>query len=155
MIALESLDEKMRSFVQVYTSNNVSPAEAAKLAGYEGPRSASLKLLEHPGVLQAINLANAKKEVPGTSREDVLLGLLEAADLARVLSEPKDMVAAYREIGRIQGHYAPEKKELEVNVTGVVLKQKLARMTDDELLRLAAESNAIEAEFEEMDEDDE
>ena len=46
------------------------------------------------------------------------------------------MVAGWREIAKMCGYYAPERKEVQVNVAGSTLLDEIACMSDAELLAL-------------------
>lgn len=72
------------------------------------------------------------------TREQVMQGLMDAADMARLAGEPMAMVSAWKEIGRMCGYYAPEvtKKILEIGVSESARKA-LALLPDEDLYRFA------------------
>ena len=70
------------------------------------------------------------------TRADVLRGFEEAIDLARSRSNPAEMLAGWREIAKMCGYYAPEGKEVRVNVAVSALHDEIAGMSDAELLAL-------------------
>lgn len=72
------------------------------------------------------------------TREQVMQGLMDAADMARLAGEPMAMVSAWKEIGRMCGYYAPDvtKKILEIGVSESA-KKALALLPDDDLYRFA------------------
>jgi len=73
------------------------------------------------------------------TRADVLQGFEDAIDLARSRANPAAMVAGWREIARICGYYAPERKEVRVNFAVSALHDELACMSDAKLLALVAQ----------------
>jgi hypothetical protein len=81
------------------------------------------------------------------TRQKVIDGLKEAIDIARTMSDPQTMVAAWREIARICGYYAPEVKKLELSVIGATHISQIQDMTDEELTKLI-----LEGEFERVPE---
>ena len=74
------------------------------------------------------------------TRADVLNGFEEAIDLARSRSNPAAMVAGWREIAKMCGYYAPERKEVRVSVAGSTLLNEIECMPDAELLALVTRS---------------
>jgi len=78
-------------------------------------------------------------------------GMLEAIDMARLQGESGVMVAGWREIGRMCGYYAAEKKEISVNISAKRTIDKLETMSDAELLEMIEQDEeAIEGEFTEV-----
>jgi hypothetical protein len=66
-------------------------------------------------------------------------------------ADPGVMVNGWREIGRMCGYYAAEKKVIDINITAKRTVDKLESLTDAELLELiAADSDAIEGECTEV-----
>ena len=78
------------------------------------------------------------------SKKRVVDGMLEAIEAAKLKADPAVMVAGWKEIGRLCGHYEPTKTQIEVSVNGQVMLQKMTAMSDEELLRLASE-DAVDA----------
>lgn len=72
------------------------------------------------------------------TREQVMQGLMDAADMARLAGEPMAMVSAWKEIGRMCGYYAPDvtKKILEIGVSESA-KKALTLLSDEDLYRFA------------------
>lgn len=141
------LTEKQLLFVRLWASGE-TPRTASVQAGYsEGSAAMSWKLTRDPAIL-ALYHAEKKlyEEAMGHTRVRVLSMLQESYDAAKMVSEPATMVAAAREIGKMCGHYEPE-KHLHMHVGGKMM-QQLTSMTDDELEKLIAESpDALDGEF--------
>ncbi len=133
------LTTKQARFVQEYLVDG-NGAQAALRAGYgaAGAKVTACRLLTRPNlqrVLHARQSADAARL--SLRREDVLAGLLEAVDQARVQSNPMGMIAGLREIGKMMGFYAVEAKRVDVNVKGqCALQRRMAAMSDADLLKI-------------------
>lgn len=89
---------------------------------------------KHPKVAALIKLSNAASiERYNISRDDVIGGFLDAVHAAGSSTE---MTAAWREIGRMLGHYEPDRVEVKHTVENMT-KNKLEQMSERELLELA------------------
>lgn len=114
-----------------------SQAQSAILAGFsEGSKPAKI---ERSAVVQA-ELAAIRAETARNldiKPEDVAAGFKRAADLAETLGDVAGMVASWRELGKLLGHYAPEVKKVEKAISKRDLKDALDMLTDDELRKLA------------------
>ena len=63
-------------------------------------------------------------------------GFLEAIDIARAKSDPAGIVAGWREIAKMCGFYAPERKQVELSAAACAHRQRIADMSDEELAEL-------------------
>jgi phage terminase small subunit len=70
-----------------------------------------------------------------------LKGFQEAIDVARLRSDPAAMIAGWREIAKMCGYYAPERKQVQLSVDARAQRNELARMTDGELAELIADGD--------------
>ena len=85
------------------------------------------------------------------ARKKVMDGMLEAIEMAKLQSEPATMVGGWREIGRMCGYYAAEKRVLDINITAKRAVDKLETLSDAELLEMIdKDSDMIEGEFTEV-----
>lgn len=133
-----TLSAKQTRFVSEYLVDG-NGAQAAIRAGYSArsAKAIAAENLTKPDVqkaLQAHQSADAARLC--LRREDVLAGLLEAVDQARVQSNPAAMVSGLREIGKMLGFYAPEVKKVDLNVAGQVELKRMNQMSDAELLAI-------------------
>lgn len=111
--------------------------DSAVMAGYPADQKAGEAAEKSPNVQD--ELAKARKAMAastGITREEVLKGLKDAADMASTMADPQAMVRAWSEIGKMLGFYAPDKK-VHVHELGKATQDALRNMADDELLRLA------------------
>lgn len=126
-------------------SLGMSVVQAGKAAGLANPYDT----MKAPRVREAIAAAHKRnQEIADIRRSDVIEGLKEAIDMARVLEDPISMIAGWREIAKVCGHYEPKKAEVTVSFSGQIAIQRLQQLPDDELLKVleAEVIDVIEAE---------
>jgi tRNA A37 N6-isopentenylltransferase MiaA len=114
-----------------------SDAEAVRAAGYHPSNAKNIIRKEE---VQEI-LAEARGEIEDLStikRLDVLNVFLEAIDMARMLSDPSQMINGADKVAKMMGYYAPETRRIELTAGQNVLQAKFQQMTDEELLEIAA-----------------
>ena len=96
-----------------------------------------------------VSVASARariKEVGRITRPLLNSMLMETYDASKNSAE---RVAAIRELGKMNGLYAPEKQ---ITVSATATLEELGQLSDEELLRIArGESKILEGEFEELD----
>ncbi len=134
---------KQLRFVEEYSLDH-NGAGAAVRAGF-APNSARVtasRLLAKANVAEAVAVreSEAAKSMNMT-RARVLEALQDAFDKARQASDPKAMVAAAREIAKVCGFYAPERRKVEVTSAGArAMMARLEAMSDEELLAVIGAS---------------
>lgn len=144
-IGLRDATPREAEFVRCM-SMGMSPKAAAKHAGYSSPTIEGPKIAAQPNIAAAVREQQAKwEEANKITKRMVFDGFMEAAQMAKLQSDPIVMVAAYREIGRMAGYYEPQKRELTVSVTGSLVVQRIQQLSDDQLLKLV-EGEVIEGE---------
>jgi len=147
---LHDLDERERQLA-LFLAEGKSMTTATALAGY-GPAGMGgrdrKKKVEDPRIIKAVNFLRKKSEESIlTSRKKVLEGFLEAIEQAKMLSEPMTQIAGWREIGKLCGYYAPEVKEINVNIGAKRVIGQLEVLSDQELLDIIEKDReAIEGE---------
>ena len=125
-------------------SRGLTQTAAARVAGYTQPDVQAVAIMQRPAIRAEID--RLRKDVKfrmNLSREDVIEGMMDAA---RAASNSMELVAAWREIGRIIGAYEPIKVEHSHK-----LEESQARMrqlSDEELARLADMDGALEGDYE-------
>lgn len=125
---------------------------AARGAGYSAPGVEATRLMKKPKIQDALYYLQKKYEKASQmTRKKVMDGFTEAIEMAKAQGEPATMVNGWREIGRMCGYYAPEKKILDVNVTAKRAVDVIETLSDAELLEMIEnDSEAIEGEFTEI-----
>lgn len=149
MAAAEAVDpnkpltEQQRLFVQFWAEGDTVPNAYAK-AGYSmSDISYAFRMKRMPNILKQYKLVKAEFiKAAQVSREDVMNGLKDAIDMAKLMSEPATMIAGWREIGRLCGYYEAKKIDINVNVNGSVAMERMNKMTDAELLKIIEEASA-------------
>ena len=76
------------------------------------------------------------EEASQMTRKRVMDMLVDAYDMAKLMSEPASMVSAAREVGKMCGYYEPAKTQVNVTVNGQVSIDRMSRLSDDELLKI-------------------
>ena len=144
-------------FVQGIESG-MSPPQAATYAGSRDPvQYANLMLRQDEwvrGQMERIRAeANANSKV---SREKVTQIVLDAVDMAKVMSSPGEMIRGAAELNKMNGYYAPDKVDIQVEARLKRVQTQYESMSDAELLEVMGEVvDPIEAEFRRLDGGDE
>ena len=134
------MNDRRTRFVQEYAVD-LNGTAAAVRAGY-APGSAKVtasRLLSYANIRQLL-LSHQKETARKLEldREKVLTGLLEAVDVARARGDPGAMIAGWREIAKMLGYYAPERKTVDVSIAAKRRIHELECLPDKELLELVA-----------------
>lgn len=140
------LTPKQAKWVGEYLACGNATASAVK-AGYsvKGASVAGNRMLRNVSVqnaLKARQTADAARL--SLRREDVLAGLLEAVEQARVQANPMAMIRGWSEIAKLMGLYAPVPIKVDLNVTGQVGMDRLNQMTDAELLAVIQQGTGVD-----------
>lgn len=118
-----------------------APTTAARRAGYKSPHKDAKRLLEDPEIVEAIRLIQAETSKKSEmAREDVMTNLLRAFRIAEQMDDPQSMIRAMAEVNRMCGHYAPEKKVLEVTGEIQHMQRQLEELPKEKLLELLGEA---------------
>lgn len=151
------LTTKMKDFVK-YWAQGESILSAAVRAGYTDGGTYAYRLAKDPAILKIYHAEKeAYEQAVGMTRQRVMEGLLEAVEMAKIQADPTAMIAGWREVGKMCGYYEPVKKQIDVNITGNVVMERLNRLSDADLLKLIEDqtTSALEGEFIEIAEGDE
>ena len=143
---LESLNPKERLYVQARAQGSV-PAAAARVAGYVDPDTKAGELEQNTMVRTAIEYVlrvQAHEQV--FTKRDVVNGIHDAIHVAGTAGEK---ISGWKEIGKIEGHYAPTKVKVEGEIRHT--KEAVQKLSDEELAQMAA----IEGEFVRLDDSEE
>jgi phage terminase small subunit len=136
------LTTQQRLFVQHWAKGETIPNAMAR-AGYNDQPSYGYRMAKMPNILALYNEEKAKyEEAAQMTRQRVMDGLLEAVEMAKLMAEPATMVSGWREIGKMCGYFEPKKVDINVNVTGNVIHQRLSQLSDAELLKIIQEQGA-------------
>lgn len=149
------LTEKQNAFVKGI-SKGMNGSDAARFAGYSDKVAGVMahKLLRKPNVQYAIAKERVEyQRVNAMNKKRVMDGFLDAIEMAKTKGDPMGMIGGWREVARMCGYYEPVKHKLQVSVEGKIIVDKLNKLSDEELVRLAeGDSSVIDGEFEELEE---
>lgn len=130
---LAQLTEQQRKYVEARLSGMI-PLQAGKAAGVAVPEVNVYRMEKHPKIQKALGTARQQIiEKFDVDRDDVLRGMFDAVQASSTATE---LVAAWREIGRIIGVYEPARVEVMHRIEDVTL-DKLQRLSTKELIELA------------------
>lgn len=131
--AFSHLTDMQRMYCEARLSGMI-PLHAARAAGYANPEVNAYRMDKHPQIQKALIAARKMViEKFDVDRQDVLRGMFDAVQASASATE---LVAAWREIGRIIGAYEPSKVEIMHKIEDVTL-DKLQRMSTKDLIELA------------------
>lgn len=85
-------------------------------------------------------------DVTQIKRLDVVEGIIDSIEMARMMADPAAVRQGWVEIGKILGHYAPEVKNINLTIGQERLRSKFEALSDDELLALQS-GNVVNGEF--------
>lgn len=112
-----------------------SVASAARKAGVSS--STALNRLRSESVRGKLREAREEIENAVTVRRlDVLNIFLEAIDMARMISDPSQMINGADKIAKMMGYYEPEEVKVDVSVNYEGALRKIKELSDVELLEL-------------------
>ena len=151
------LTSRMKEFVKLWAQGETILSAAIR-AGYNDGGTYAYRLAKDPAILKIYHREKeAYAAAAGMTRQKAREGLVEAVEMAKIQADPTAMIAGWREVGKMCGYYEPVKKQIDVNITGNVVMQRLNKLSDAELLKLieTETANALEGEFTEVLGDDE
>ena len=130
------LTDKQRAFAKAWAEGDTIP-NAVIRAGYAEVPAYGYRLAAMPNILAAYHAEKAKyEEACQMTRKKVMDGLLEAVEMAKLMSEPATMVAGWREVGKMLGYYEPTKQKIDISINGSVAMQQMSALSDADLLKL-------------------
>lgn len=116
------------------------PAQAAGRANYKQPAKHAYQLMNDKALKPEISAIYAEiRKESRITRLDIEKGVLDAIQMARLMSDPTAMIRGYAELNKMQGNYAPEKREVTVNGMQRRLATELESFTDQELVELVSQ----------------
>jgi phage terminase small subunit len=140
----DRLTERQRLFCEMYVGpGRHCAALAARLAGYAPGCShvTGCQLLKQPKIAATVRgLEEALAREMGVSRQAVIAQLVAAAEMAKLMMEPGQIVSALRQIALMSGYYRQEgEKPVMDDGNGLA---NFERMSDAELLKIIATGQA-------------
>ena len=102
--------------------------------------SRTLRIVKVSEALQAPQATDATR--PSLQREDVLNGLLEAVEQARLQSNPLAMIRGWAEIAKLMALGAPEPVKVDLSVQGEIKMRQMNELSDAELVKIITAGHA-------------
>jgi hypothetical protein len=142
-----NLTKSQIEFLHFYTSSaflpineicrqaGITPSQVAKWKKNSERFRAALRT-EHLRTQQVINM----------DRKKVMHGFLEAIDMAKDMRQPGGMISGWKEVGRMCGFYEPERREIQLSVTGKEVIEELKGLSRPQLLELASRTDTVDVE---------
>lgn len=114
-----------------------APDVAAREAGYASASANAMRVEKSVAVQEALRAARDElSSAAQIKRADVIDGIMEGINMARLGADPATMIKGWTEIGKILGHYAPEVKKVEISGKQKRLQSKYEAMTDEQLAQI-------------------
>lgn len=132
----KGLTEKQQAYVQARLTGK-SKIQSAVIAGSD--RDKAYRDFEDSAAVQAA-LARGfaeNQEMARLSREDVINGMLEGVQMAKIVGDPTAVIRGWSEVGKILGYYVPAKSENPISQRGEAFLKRLESLSDAELMHLA------------------
>jgi hypothetical protein len=137
----DSLTTKQQRFINEYLVDANGAAAAAR-AGYatRSAKVAASRMLTKDNPVSRVIKARQDAESTrlGISRQEVIVSLLEAAELARAQASPMALIASAREIGKLLGFYAPDRVEVAHSAGANRTMEQIQCLSNAELLAVIA-----------------
>lgn len=109
---------------------------AAEVAGVNSPYA----LLKKPYIIAAREAARLSiRGRTNFTREDVIFGIHEAIDQAKILADPMAQIAGWREIGKLLGYDKTPNVNIHISGNAEQVKKQLQNLSSDELAKLSGE----------------
>ena len=121
---------------------------AAEVAGVASPYA----LLKRPHIIAAREQARlAVRGRTNFTREDVVAGLKEAIDQAKILADPMAQIAGWREMAKILGF--DKTPNVHLHMTGTIdnVRKQIAGMSTEELMRQMEDPTILDGDFYKVD----
>ena len=134
------LSAKQARFVSEYLVD-MNATRAAIRAGYspKTAKSQASRLLSYVDLQSEIAKRQAQTALKlKISREDVVIGLLGAIELAREQGDPSTMIRGAAELNKMLGFYEPRTRQMGISATRESEQLQYQHLSDKELLLLIA-----------------
>jgi hypothetical protein len=149
-----SLTKKQIEFLHIYTASPFLPDK--EICRQVGINAGHLKKWKKRSTEfhKALTTEQARsRQVMNMKRENVMRGMLEAIDMAKDQRQPGTMISGWKEIGRMCGHYEPERREVVYAMGGQELIEQIQNLPKQKLIEMVSQADALEAEFEVVNEE--
>ena len=135
----------------------MQPVQAAAHAGSKDPQQYVHKVMSSDVWIKEewARICRENAERAKMTREKVQDIVLEAVDMAKMLSMPGDMIRGAAELNKMCGFYAPDKVDITIEATLKRVQTQYEALSDAELIALMGDRlDPIEAEFRRLENQD-
>jgi len=146
--ALSHLTQAEAQFVYNVETLGLPLKKASDLAGL--PYSQALQ----PHIYEARDLL--KRQMRGRvaiTKEDVVHGICDAIDRAKIIAEPSTEIAGWKEINAMFGYNAPAKLDINIKASISAASQQVRTLSDAELVKMLGAGSVIDGDFYEVKEE--
>lgn len=140
--ALKELADDEANFVYNVEVLELPTKKAAELAGMEAHKIYAAHVKQAREIVRAE--LNSRVNI---TKEDVIRGMAEAVNRARLLGEPMTEIIGWEKIAKIMGYEQPQKHEVNLTASIGALQSTMRSLSDSELSKLVHADNVIDAEF--------
>lgn len=84
------------------------------------------------------------------TREDVIAGMKEGIDLAKIIADPMAMIAGWREVAKLQGFDKESVINININGSAAQVQRQIQGLSTAKLLELSGDSAVLDADFYEI-----
>src|SRR5690625_127942 len=145
LATVEDARTRRLKVIEAVASMGMTHAQAAAHAGVA--QNTVKSILADPRVKQYIaKIQEAQADRLNVRREQVIEGLLEAIEHARMVNEPATEIRGWEAIAKMQGYNAPERHIHDLPEDTKRMMQALQDMPDEQVARLAGMGSIIELE---------
>lgn len=144
---MDGLTPQEERFLHNMEVLGIPQVRAAELAGVANPT----QTLQKPAVAERrLQMRDAVRSRVNITKDDVIVGLKEAIDHAKLTDEPMAQIAGWREISKMLGYDAP--KQVNIVLSGDVkqVRKQISALTDAELIESLGAQDVIDADFYEV-----
>lgn len=145
LATVEDARTRRLKVIEAVASMGMTQAEAAAYAGVK--KSTVKALLQDErvqGYIRDLQEAHAKRL--NVKREQVIEGLLEAIDHAKMMNEPSTEMRGWEAIAKMQGYNAPERRIHDLSEDTKRMVETMRGMGDAEIAKMAGMGEVIELE---------
>lgn len=104
--------------------------------------------INKPHIVQARQLAKQElRDTMAITKDDVVHGVRDAIDRARIIAEPSTEIRGWEVISRLLGFDAPTKIDVNLRESIHVVQQQVRSLPDEELVKMLGAGNVIDGEF--------
>ena len=129
--------------IEAVTVMGMTHKEASEYSGL-APGTIS-QLLAKPEIKEYIGKIQKQEEKKfKITREQVLEGFMEAIQDAKLLSEPATQIRGWEQIAKMEGFYAPERREVDLPEDTKEMIRSLQDLDTETLAKIAGQDNMID-----------